>query len=339
VAALKDPALKDIAVLIPGQLHEQAVARIEAVFDTIRIGRADSSLLSADERARIRGIATMAAIDAGAAIDAAFIDALPALEIIANFGVGYDAVDAAYAGQRGVMVTNTPDVLTEEVADTAIGLLLNTVRELPGAESWLRAGKWKTVGGYPFTRGTLRGRRAGIFGLGRIGLAIARRLEAFGLTIAYHNRNPLQGVDYAYYPSLLELARNVDTLISVAPGGAATEKAVNAEILAALGPEGVFVNIGRGSTVDEEALAAALVDGTILGAGLDVFADEPNVPEALLRAPNACLLPHVGSASLPTRRAVADMVADNLESWFAGAGALTPVAETAHVAGRRLTAR
>jgi lactate dehydrogenase-like 2-hydroxyacid dehydrogenase len=237
------------------------------------------------------------------------------------------------------MVTNTPDVLTEEVADTAIGLLLNTVRELPGAESWLRAGKWKTVGGYPFTRGTLRGRRAGIFGLGRIGLAIARRLEAFGLTIAYHNRNPLQGVDYAYYPSLLELARNVDTLISVAPGGAATEKAVNAEILAALGPEGVFVNIGRGSTVDEEALAAALVDGTILGAGLDVFADEPNVPEALLRAPNACLLPHVGSASLPTRRAVADMVADNLESWFAGAGALTPVAETAHVAGRRLTAR
>jgi lactate dehydrogenase-like 2-hydroxyacid dehydrogenase len=327
--------LKDIAVLIPGRLHDQAVARIEAAFDAVKVERADPSLLSEGERACIRGVATMAAIDARAAIDAAFIDALPNLEIIANFGVGYDAVDAAHAGARGVMVTNTPDVLTEEVADTALGLLLNTVRELPKAEGWLRAGKWRTVGGYPFTRGTLRGRKAGIFGLGRIGLAIARRLEAFGLTVAYHNRRPVEGVDYAYYPTLLDLARNVDTLISVAPGGAATEKAVNAEVLAALGPEGVFVNVGRGSTVDEEALAAALDEGTILGAGLDVFADEPNVPEALLRAENACLLPHVGSASQPTRRAMADLLADNLESWFAGKGALTPVAETAHVGDRR----
>src|SRR5690606_32312712 len=202
---------------------------------------------------------------------------------------------------------------------------------------WLRAGRWRTVGGYPFTRGTLRGRKAGIFGLGRIGLAIARRLEAFGLTVAYHNRRPVEGVDYAYYPTLLDLARNVDTLISVAPGGTATEKAVNAEVLAALGPEGVFVNVGRGSTVDEEALAAALDEGTILGAGLDVFADEPNVPGALLRAENACLLPHVGSASQPTRRAMADLLADNLESWFAGKGALTPVAETAHVNDRRVS--
>ena len=234
--ALKDPALKEIAVLIPGRLHDQAVSRIEAVFDTIRIERADPRLLSEDQRARIRGVATMAAIDAGAAIDATFIDALPALEIIANFGVGYDAVDARHSGEKGVMVTNTPDVLTEEVADTAIGLLLNTVRELPRAESWLREGKWRSVGPYPFTRGTLRGRRVGIFGLGRIGLAIARRLEAFGLPVAYHNRRPVEGVGYAYYPTLPELARNVDTLISVAPGGAATEKEVDADILAALGP-------------------------------------------------------------------------------------------------------
>lgn len=319
---------KDIAILIPGRLHEHAVARIEAAFDAIRIERADASLLSEGERARIRGIAGMTRIDA------AFIDALPALEIIANFGVGYDAVDAAHAASRGVMVTNTPDVLTEEVADTALGLLLNTVRELPKAERWLRDGKWKSAGGYPFTRGTLRGRKAGIFGLGRIGLAIARRLEAFGLSIAYHNRNPVAGVDYAYHPTLLDLACNVDTLISVAPGGAATDKAVNAQILAALGPEGVFVNIGRGSTVDEDALAAALADGTILAAGLDVFADEPNVPEALLRAENASLLPHVGSASQHTRRAMADLLADNLEGWFAGRGALTPVAETRAVAVR-----
>ena len=317
--------MKDIAVLIPGHLHEHAVARIGGVFDVVKAERADAALLSGDQRSRIRGVAAMARIDA------AFIDALPNLEIIASFGVGYDAVDAGHAGTRGVMVTNTPDVLTEEVADTALGLLLNAVRELPKAEAWLRAGKWRSVGNYPFTRGTLRGRRAGIFGLGRIGLAIARRLEAFGLPVAYHNRNRVEGVDYAYHPTLLDLARNVDTLISVAPGGAATEKAVDAEVLAALGPQGVFVNIGRGSTVDEDALAAALADGAILAAGLDVFADEPRVPEGLLRAENASLLPHVGSASQHTRRQMADLVANNLESWFSGKGALTPVAETRRV--------
>jgi len=324
--------MKDIAILIPGDLHDHAVSRIEAAFDLIRTERADASLLSDDERRRIRGIAGWARIDA------AFIDALPDLEIIASFGVGYDTVDAAHAARKGVMVTNTPDVLTEEVADTALGLLLNAVRELPNAERWLREGKWKSVGPYPFTRGTLRGRKAGIFGLGRIGLAIARRLESFGLTIAYHNRNPVAGVDYAYHPTLLDLARDVDTLICAAPGGAGTEKAVDAEVLAALGPEGVFVNIGRGSTVDEDALTAALADGTILAAGLDVFADEPNVPEALLRVENASLLPHVGSASRHTRRAMADLVVDNLEGWFAGRGALTPVAETRAVAVR-LSAR
>ena len=320
-----------VTILIPGRLHEHAASRVAQAFDVVRIERADAALLSPDESARIRGIATMAAIDASAAIDAAFIDALPNLEIIANFGVGYDAVDAAHAGRKGVMVTNTPDVLTEEVADTAIGLLLNAVRELPKAEAWLRAGKWRSAGPYPFTKGTLRGRSVGIFGLGRIGLAIARRLEAFGLSIAYHNRSRAEGVDYAYYPSLIELARSVDTLISVAPGGAATDKAVNADVLAALGPQGVFVNIGRGSTVDETALAAALADGTILAAGLDVFADEPDVPEALLKADNVSLLPHVGSASQHTRRAMADLVADNLESWFGEGKALTPVAETRHV--------
>lgn len=314
-----------VTILIPGRLHEHAVARVERAFDVIRAPRADAALLSPADRGRIRGIAAMAHIDA------AFIDALPNLEIIANFGVGYDSVDAAHAGRKGVVVTNTPDVLTEEVADTAVGLLINAVRELPKAEGWLRAGKWKSAGPYPFTRGTLRERTVGIFGMGRIGLAIARRLEAFGLPIAYHNRRRVEGVDYAYHASLLELARNVDTLICVAPGGAATEKAVDAEVLAALGPRGVFVNIGRGSTVDEEALAAALANGTILAAGLDVFADEPNVPEALLKAENASLLPHVGSASQHTRRAMADLMADNLESWFSGKGALTPVAETRHL--------
>lgn len=319
-------ALQEITVLIPGRLHEHAVQRIGKTFRLVRADKADPALLAPEVLKETRAVAAMTTIDA------AFIDALPNLEIIANFGVGYDAVDARHAGTRGVMVTNTPDVLTEEVADTALGLLLNTVREFPKAERWLRDGNWVAKGGYRLTPGTLRGRTVGIFGLGRIGLAIARRLEAFGLPIAYHNRRKVEGVGYTYYPTLLALAGAVDTLISVAPGGAATEKAVNAEVLKALGPDGVFVNVGRGSTVDEAALAAALADGTIFAAGLDVFADEPRVPQALLDAENACLLPHVGSASVHTRRAMADLVVDNLVAWFGDGRALTPVPETAHVA-------
>ena len=249
-------------------------------------------------------------------------------------GVGYDSVDARHAGSRGIVVTNTPDVLTEEVADTALGLLINTVRELPRAEQWLRQGRWQKDGHYRLSPATLRGRRAGIFGMGRIGLAIARRLEAFGLTIAYHNRREVAGVPYAYHPTLVGLAQAVDTLISVAPGGAATKKAVNAEVLEALGPDGVFINIGRGSTVDEPALIAALAKGVIRAAGLDVFAREPQVPQALIDLPNACLLPHVGSASVHTRNAMADLVVDNLIAWFSGKGPLTPVPETRHVAQR-----
>lgn len=315
-----------ITVLIPGRLHDHAVARMAAAFNLIRVERADAALLSREDRERIRAITTFGAVDA------AFIDAVPNLEIIANFGVGYDRIDAAHAGQAGVMVTNTPDVLTEEVADTAIGLLLNTLREFPKAEAWLRAGKWQDVGPYRLTPGTLRGRTIGIFGMGRIGLAIARRLEGFGVSLAYHNRNQVEGVAYPYHPSLLTLARNVDTLICAAPGGDATRRAINAEVLAALGPQGVFINIGRGSSVDEDALATALRDQTIFAAGLDVFADEPRIPEQLLQAPNACLLPHVASASQHTRKAMADLVVDNLESWFSGKGALTPVPETCHLA-------
>jgi lactate dehydrogenase-like 2-hydroxyacid dehydrogenase len=245
-------------------------------FRMVRIEKSDPSLIDADLAARVRGAAVMTRVDA------AFVDALPNLEIVASFGVGYDHVDAVYCARRGVMVTNTPDVLTEEVADTALGLLINTIRELPKAEEWLRAGRWVGEGPYRLTPATLRGRHAGIFGMGRIGQAIARRLEAMGLAVSYHNRRQVEGMPYAYYPSLKELAAAVDTLISVVPGGASTDKAVNAEILEALGPDGVFVNIGRGSTVDEPALIEALTKGTIRAAGLDVFADEPRVPQALL---------------------------------------------------------
>ncbi|MCO5162395.1 MAG: 2-hydroxyacid dehydrogenase [Mesorhizobium sp.] len=323
---------KAIAVLVPGALHPHAVARIGKEFDLVALPAADPGLVTQELAGRVRGVASMTTISA------AFIDALPRLEIIANFGVGYDAVDAKHAGSAGVMVTNTPDVLTEEVADTALGLLLNTVRELPKAEAWLRAGKWVSQGNYPLTRATLRGRSVGIFGMGRIGLAIARRIEAFGLPVSYHNRRPVDGVSYRWYPTLVDLAGAVDTLISVAPGGASTDKAVNRGVLEALGPNGVFVNIGRGSTVDEEALAQALADGTILAAGLDVFRNEPKVPDSLLTLENATLLPHVGSASVHTRVAMADLVVDNLASWFATGRPLTAVPETAHVVtGNRST--
>jgi len=295
----------------------------------IRLETADPTAISEEIAGKVRGIAAFGGINA------AFIDALPHLEIIASFGVGYDSVDAAHAGKKGVMVTNTPDVLTEEVADTTLGLLLNTVRELSRAEAYLRDGRWVKDGPYRLTPGTLRGRKAGIFGMGRIGQAIARRLEAFGLPVAYHNRRRVEDLPYEYHATLLSLAAAVDTLICVVPGGASTAKAINADVLNALGPDGVFVNIGRGSTVDEAALAAALRDGTIFAAGLDVFADEPNVPKALLDLPNATLLPHVGSASIHTRNGMADLVVDNLESWFSKGEPVTAVPETAHVTAKR----
>jgi lactate dehydrogenase-like 2-hydroxyacid dehydrogenase len=322
--------LEAVTILVPGRLHRHSVDRIGRTFRLVEIERIDPALITDALKDSVRGVAASPAIGGGM-IGPDFMAALPNAGIVANFGVGYDGVDARWAGEHGVMVTNTPDVLTEEVADTAIGLLIATVRELPKAEAWLRAGRWKRDGNYRLTPLTLRDRKVGIFGMGRIGLAIARRLEAFGLPIAYHNRRPVEGLNHAYHRTLKDLAAAVDTLISVAPGTAATAKAVNAEVLAALGPTGVFVNIGRGSTVDEAALAAALAGGTIAAAGLDVFADEPNVPQPLLDAPNTVLLPHVGSASEHTRRAMADLVVDNLIAWFGEGRALTPVAETAHV--------
>lgn len=310
-------------ILIPGRINPRVRERVESEFDSVSIGAADAALMDDATKARINGIASMTTISAG------FIDALPNLSIIANFGVGYDAVDASHAARRGVMVTNTPDVLSDEVADTTVGLLLNTLREFPKAEAYLRAGRWAAEGPFPLTPLTLRGRTIGIYGLGRIGLAIARRLEAFGLPIRYHTRTRRSDVEYPWHDNLEELAAAVDTLIVVVPGGAATEKAVNTEVLKALGANGVLISIGRGSTIDEDALIKALTERRIAAAGLDVFANEPHVPQALLDLPNACLLPHVASASVSTRNAMADLAVDNLAAWFKGLPAITPVPECA----------
>jgi lactate dehydrogenase-like 2-hydroxyacid dehydrogenase len=284
---------------------------------------ADRMALLREVGPRIRGVATSSG---HGRFDAALMDSLPKLEIIASFGVGYDHVDAAEAARRGIIVTNTPDVLNDEVADTALGLLLATVRQLPQADRYVREGRWLEKN-FPLTA-TLRERKAGILGLGRIGKAIAKRLEAFGLPVAYHGRSQQQDVPYTYYSTLVGLAEAVDVLIVITPGGAETKNLVNAEVLKALGPDGILINVARGSVVDEPALIEALRSKTILSAGLDVFADEPKVPQELIDMEHVVLLPHVGSASVHTRNAMSKLVADNLVSWFAGKGPLTPVAET-----------
>jgi lactate dehydrogenase-like 2-hydroxyacid dehydrogenase len=259
-------------------------------------------------------------------VDRALMARFPKLEMISSFGVGYDHVDAKWAGEHGIVVTNTPDVLTEEVADTALGLLLCTVRELPQAERYLRAGEWP-AGEYRLTA-SLRGRRAGIVGLGRIGKSIARRLEAFGLPVSYHGRNAQPDVAYRHYPDLVAMARDVDILIAITPGGASTRHLINAQVLEALGPNGILVNVSRGSVVDQDALIAALRERKILAAGLDVYANEPHVPPELMAMEHIVLLPHVGSASVHTRDAMNQLVVDNLVAWAAGKPPLTPVPET-----------
>ena len=313
--------LKAVSVLVPGGMNPATFARLKETFDIVHAPDRDFSKLTDTQKASIVGVAQMGSFDA------AMIDQLPKLEIIANFGVGYDGIDARHAASKGVMVTNTPDVLTEEVADTTLALLLWTVREFNLAETHLRAGDWEAKGNYRLTPTTLRGRTAGIMGLGRIGLAIARRLEGFDVKIEYHNRSKRSDVAYPYHDTLLGLASSVDTLIVAAPGGASTEKAVNAEILKALGPTGVVINIGRGTTIDEAALIDALENGTIHAAGLDVFEQEPHVPERLRKLPNTVLLPHVGSASIHTRGLMGDLVVDNLVNWFEGKAPITPVGE------------
>jgi lactate dehydrogenase-like 2-hydroxyacid dehydrogenase len=260
-------------------------------------------------------------------IDADFMGRFPKLEFISSFGVGYDHIDAEWAGSHGIIVTNTPDVLNEEVADTTLGLLLCTVREFPQADRFVRAGKWEH-GPYPLSPASLRDRSVGIVGMGRIGQAIARRLEAFRVPIVYHSRRPQAGVPYKHYPVLVDMAREVDVLIIIVPGGAETRNMINAEVLEALGPAGIVVNMARGSVVDEPALIAALREKKIFAAGLDVFANEPIVPKELIEMENVVLFPHLGSASVHTRAAMDKLVLDNLLSWASGKGPLTPVPET-----------
>src|SRR5262249_32467034 len=251
----------------------------------------------------------------GTVTPSSLLEALPALEIISVFGVGYDGVPVDYCRKRNIKVTNTPDVLTDDVADVAVALVLMTGRGFVRANRFVHAGEWLKKG--PELTTKLAGRTAGILGLGRIGKAIAQRLAAMGMEIAYTGRKP-QGVPARFTAPLKALAAASDFLIVACPGGAATRNTVNTDVLSALGKKGTLVNIARGSIVDEPALVAALESGTIKATGLDVFADEPNIPPALLAMDNVVLLPHVGSATQETRTAMGDLCKANLDAWFAG---------------------
>ena len=284
----------------------------------------DIERLTPEVAARIRGAAVTYNSVRG---DSTTLAKFPKLEIVSSFGVGYDHIDAAYARDHNIMVTNTPDVLTEEVADIAMGLLICTLREFVKADRYLRSGLWTTQN-FPLSVGSLRDRKVGMVGMGRIGQAIARRLDASKVPVVYHTRKPADGVSYQHYPDLTEMAKAVDTLVVIVPGGPSTNKMINAEVMKALGPRGVIINVARGTVVDEQAMIAALKSGTILAAGLDVFEKEPSVPDELKAMQNVVLLPHIGSASVVTRNAMDQLVVDNLKTWFAGKPALTPVAET-----------
>jgi len=254
------------------------------------------------------------------------LDQLSKLEIISVFGVGYDGVPVDYCKKRGINVTNTPDVLTDDVADVAVGLIMMTGRGFARLERFARGGEWEKRSVELTTK--LAGRRVGILGLGRIGKAIASRVSAMGMDVAYTGRKP-QDVSYRFLPDLRSLAADSDFLVVACPGGAATRNLVNADVLAALGKKGILINIARGSIVDEPALVSALQNGTIKGAGLDVFADEPHIPAPLMTMNHVVLLPHVGSATHETRKAMGDLCKANLDAWFAGKGVLTLIPELA----------
>ncbi|HET7403653.1 MAG TPA: 2-hydroxyacid dehydrogenase [Usitatibacter sp.] len=308
-------------VLVMGAFYPPKLAELEKQFVAHKLW------LEKDRDAYIGSVAdriTAAATTSAWGMDAATMDRLPNLKLISHFGVGVDSVDTEAAKARGIAVTNTPDVLTEEVADLTLALLLATVRRIPQGDRYVREGKW-LKGAFPLTD-TVQRKKLGIIGMGRIGRAIARRAEAFNLRIAYQGPNRKHDLAWPHFADPVVLAREVDILVAACPGGEATRGLVSREVIEALGAQGVFVNISRGSVVDEPALIAALEEGRLGAAGLDVFADEPRVPAKLVALDNVVLQPHVGSATHPTRAAMGQLVLDNLDAFFAGRPLRTPCA-------------
>jgi lactate dehydrogenase-like 2-hydroxyacid dehydrogenase len=313
LAAAYGRAVTDGRVVMVGRLRTELASVLEERYGAVRLDEVGSS-----------PDAVVAVTSGLFGVRGEQLDQLPGLGAVVNFGVGYDTTDVAEAARRGVVVSNTPDVLTDCVADTAVGLLIDVMRGFSAADRFVRRGEW-TAGRMPPLARRVSGSRIGIVGLGRIGEAIAQRLSGFGATIGYHNRRERTDVPYAYAASVLDLARGSDVLVLAAAGGPASRHLVDAEVLDALGPDGFLVNIARGSVVDQDALVTALEQGRIAGAGLDVFADEPHVPEALLGRDDVVLLPHIGSATVETRAAMVDLALANVERFLAAGELLTPV--------------
>ncbi|HEX6634088.1 MAG TPA: 2-hydroxyacid dehydrogenase [Usitatibacter sp.] len=306
-------------VLLMGPMYPPTMESLESAFTVHHVAKApDRDAFIASVADRI----TAAATTAFRGMDAATMAKLPKLALVSHFGVGVDSVDVAAASARGIKVTNTPDVLTDDVADLTIALLLATVRRVPQGDRYVREGKWAEKV-FPLTE-TIQGKTLGIVGLGRIGRAIAKRAEAFNLQIAYQGPHRKSDVAWRYYEDPVALARDVDLLVAACPGGEATRGLVSRAVLEALGPKGIFVNISRGSVVDERAMIELLREGKLGGAGLDVYEHEPRIDEAFFALDNVVLQPHVGSATHVTRRAMGQLVVDNLAAFFAGKPLLTP---------------
>ncbi|MBG6095217.1 2-hydroxyacid dehydrogenase [Nocardioides sp. WG-D5] len=310
-------------ILQVGPLKPSLAATLTETYDALALPDDDTrAAFLAEHGASIGAVVTTGRTG----VPADLMAQLPALGAVINFGVGYDTTDVGAAAARGVLVANTPDVLTDCVADTAIGLAIDTLRGLSAADRFVRRGDWPRVGAYPLTR-RVSGKRVGILGLGRIGRAIATRFEAFGCPVSYHSRREVPGSRYAYAASPAELAADVDILVLATSGGSGTQHLVDRTVLEALGPEGYLVNIARGSVVDQDALVELLLERRLAGAGLDVYTDEPEVPEELMHLDNVVLLPHLASGTVETRAAMEQLTLDNLDRWLADGTVLTPVPE------------
>ena len=307
-------------ILMTGPYPDWDMADLEAKYRVHKLWLAqDKDALVASQSGAIRAIATRGELGASAALMAK----LPKLEIVSCYGMGTDAIDLAYARANGIRVTNTPDVLTEDVADIGIGLLLAVARQIPQADAYVRDGSWRKANMPLVTR--VHGKRLGIVGMGRIGAAVARRAAAFDCSIAYFARHERHDLPYTFVGDLLELARQSEFLIVTLAGGDSTKHIIDAAVLAALGADGIVINISRGSTVDETALLAALESGAIKGAGLDVFWNEPSIDERFMNLSNVVLQPHHGSGTVETRKAMGQLVRDNLAAHFGGQALPTPV--------------
>ena len=304
-----------------GQITDRMKERVEAAFEITKLFDLNdrAGVLSSD------GADFVAVLtDGHYGVPDDVVMALPNLKVVSSYGVGYDAIDAPGLAAKGILIAHTPDVLNDEVAVTALMLWFAVSRRLLPSEAWARSGQWEG-GAFPLTHSVMN-RKVGIVGLGRIGHTIAERAKAFGAEILYHTRTE-KDVPYTYYPDLVAMAQASEVLVAITPGGAATRHLINAPVLEALGPEGILINVSRGSVVDEAALVAALQSGALGGAGLDVFDAEPKIPDALKTMDNVVLTPHVGSATVETRQAMGDLVCDNLAQWLTDGTVRTPVPE------------